>query len=759
MGGGASKKKAAFFRAQQMTAIAEEAEYAKYGPQVEARFRKDGESGLIGIKLDIEYKENESGDVTLVGFNRSEDGRSLPAQSSKKLEVGDVILGVDKNKVPLDKKLDRQDLRTIAEWIRNSSNAFVFLTYRPLKEPRERSDTMKTKKEPLVADILRWKKGNLKKKPMQIVNVTAMDSWDITMANISRGSHKLMVDECTNHFPRIFRYNKKSRKTIIECVCEEGYLEALAHFTSTNNRAAGQMQASHIPFLKPRANSKQKYDPFFKIFTPPQNTVRFRDDPMIRKEGDDLDGQKIMKPGDEEDRTEMLNIVCEYEPEVLDLTHGVCDHTAMQYTCIWGWGAATKVLMDHGASFLIPNCWGMTPLFFACKYGYINCVKAIVEHRRYRTHFISMRPNPALPPKPQRGLMGVCAITIAAKGGFADIVLFLVENGFDLNVCEDDGSTAMRLACMGAGEKIHPNNPEGEEMPWLECVRILATAGVHFIQQAVDSVRQEQDAAGHEFRRSRVQKVVDEVKKIKSDNRADLKASKRAKILADRKAKEQLMAQDQSDTQGDWTRYKDPYSGGREYFFNKVTDESSWDPPSSWLQDKTAEYCDQCHEWADLTMHGPCHFCKSKWLHRAVNTTAYQAGLEREAKAKAAKKHKEGNYFEVEDITKFTIGKLTKGLPPRGRRQGYVVEIEPEVPDTEVGCGAITIQKTPIEIFHPSQHFEKVGPLMPVQTIPTLARGMPQPGSLCKTVGAPWPNVDDHWQPIRYGKKAQSLPC
>jgi hypothetical protein len=553
-----------------MAAIAEEAEYAKYGPPMEHRFRKDGETGCIGIKIDLEFKENPSGDVVVVGFTRSDDGRSLPAQKSKKLCVGDVILQIDKNKVPLDHQLTREDLRMIAEWIRKSTNAFSFIHFRPLKEPRDRAETMKVKKEPLVTDILRWQKGNVGKKPMQVVNVSAMDSWDITMANIARGSHKLVVDECTNHFPRIWRYNKKSRKTIIEVICEEGYVEALAHMTTEQNRAAGAAQATHIPFYKPKSNAKQKFDPFFLIFTPPQNTVRFRDDPMIRKEGDDLDGQRILDPGHEEERTEMINNVCTYEPEVMDLTHGVCEHTAMQYACIWGWGACVKVLMDHGASFLIANCWGNTPLFFACKYGYFHCVESIIAHRRYRDWFRSMRTNPALPPKPQRGLMGVTEVTITAKGGFPEIMQFLVDQGFDLNVCEDDGSTAIRLACMQAGEKIHPNNPEGEEMPWLECVRILATANVHFIQQAVNSVRQQDDQMGREFRRSRVQKVVDEVKAIKTENKQAIKDNKRKKVLADREARKILAGQEQSDTQGDWHRYKDPYNGGREYFFNKV---------------------------------------------------------------------------------------------------------------------------------------------------------------------------------------------
>ena len=75
-------------------------------------------------------------------------------------------------------------------------------------------------------------------------------------------------------------------------------------------------------------------------------------------------------------------------------------------------------------------------------------------------------------------------------------------------------------------------------------------------------------------------------------------------------------------------------------------------------------------------------------------------------------------------------------------------KIEPEVEDTKTGLGTIEIGKTPIEKFHPSQNFEKIGPMLPVQMVPSMGLDMPQPGSILKPCGnSKWPAVDDHWQP------------
>ena len=95
------------------------------------------------------------------------------------------------------------------------------------------------------------------------------------------------------------------------------------------------------------------------------------------------------------------------------------------------------------------------------------------------------------------------------------------------------------------------------------------------------------------------------------------------------------------------------------------------------------------------------------------------------------------------------VGKLAKGLPPNGRRQAYVYKIEPEVPDTRVGMGTIEVGKTPVVKYHPSQKFDKIGPLLPVQMVPSMGKEMPQPGSLLQPCGhAKWPEVDDFWSPF-----------
>ena len=74
--------------------------------------------------------------------------------------------------------------------------------------------------------------------------------------------------------------------------------------------------------------------------------------------------------------------------------------------------------MEHGADINKGNSNGATPLYIACKNGYIEVVKYLVEH--------GVDIN-------KKDINGATTLYIAYENGHIEVVKYLVEQGADIN--------------------------------------------------------------------------------------------------------------------------------------------------------------------------------------------------------------------------------------------------------------------------------------------------------------------------------------
>jgi hypothetical protein len=642
----------------------------RYGPEVEVRVAKDAETLSIGIKVDVET-DWDGGCVYVRGFRRADDGRELPARElnrKSKLCVGDIILKINSTRLrtpTFEKPYNKEDLKEVARLIKEGDTVCK-LTILPLKKIREERKALGKARDPMIRAIENWKAGKVKKVPWARDILSEMDQHQIASINIARGSFRTLKDETSFNCSRMSRRHVKLKKSIVEIMIEEGYLEGVMFLLKPSNRVVSKLQPEKILLYNAKTSvfgpRRQQFHPLALVFTPKHLTERWSGSPPI-KAGVEAEtvGSRLMEVGDEAERSEIIDSVLKYEPKLVDVPYGPQEHTLLMYSCVWGWAGAAKSCLKYGADVRAANAVKVTALMLAAKHGNIECVQVILQFPIFAKHLKEDNERDKLAHREgtkDRGLMGETPETLAARHGHAEVLTALLDAGFDLDTTEADGSTPLYLAsqeghmqCVRAllAHKTSTYLEEG----YSQAKKILS--GAPSEKHVWDEHPSDEDSTRVADKRDPSKKasaynakgelVVEEGGKVKvrkivrvaEECIALLKAMKAAKIaafkaarqkkkddklaaVAEAKAKKQLLEMQSGAghaMQGDWHRYIDPYSG-RMYYFNTETNESTYERPVEWVQLDQDVFCDECNVWVDNESGmARLHFCNRVWLHYA----------------------------------------------------------------------------------------------------------------------------------------------
>ena len=104
-----------------------------------------------------------------------------------------------------------------------------------------------------------------------------------------------------------------------------------------------------------------------------------------------------------------------------------------------GKSQAVELLLQRGADVNALNSLGQTPLFNAAQSGNLSTVKAITERLKLSGLI-------------HKDMDGLTALHVAAEGGHADVLVFLIRLGNDANVdiidhTDVSGRSALHYAC------------------------------------------------------------------------------------------------------------------------------------------------------------------------------------------------------------------------------------------------------------------------------------------------------------------------
>jgi hypothetical protein len=641
----------------------------RFGPETEVRVAKDIETQSIGIKIDVET-DWDGGCIYVRGFRRADDGRELPARElnrKSKLCVGDIILTVNNTRLrtaTFDRPYNKEDLKEVARLIAEGGSV-VKLTILPLKKIREERKALTKKKDPMIKEILAYKAGKVKHVPWERDILSEMDSHQIASVNIGRGSFRTLKDECSFNCARVSRRHAKLKRSIVEILIREGYLEGVEFVLKPSNRVVSQLQPEKLLLYNAKTSvfgpRRRQFHPLALVFTPPHLTDRWSGAPPI-KAGVEADtvGSRLMEVGEEADRSTILAKVLKYEPKIADVPYGPQEHTLMMYACVWGWPDACKACLKYGADARTANAVKITALMLAAKHGALECVHVILADPKFAKHLKEDNARDKLAHKEgskDRGLTGETPETMAARHGHTDVLTTLLDAGFDIDTTEQDGSTPLFLASQGGHMQCvrallgHPTSVYLEE-GYSQAKKILkgAPEEMHLWDEhpsaedvtRVGDVKNPRKTTAYnakgelvveqdgKFKVRKVVRVREEclelIKKMKSDKLKAYKSARQKtkddKIAKAKEAEEKRkLLEMQSGAghaiQGNWHRYIDPYTG-RMYYFNADTNESTFDRPVEWQQLDQDVFCDECNVWVDNESGcARLHFCNRVWLHYA----------------------------------------------------------------------------------------------------------------------------------------------
>ena len=265
-------------------------------------------------------------------------------------------------------------------------------------------------------------------------------------AACSVGNYGIIKTEVNAHFRRINRIDD-NHDTLLHVCCREGFFKGVDFMLNPFNHPPSD---DHGIDVDARGGSYRT--PLLLCFTPPQMTSMTRFPGIVAKFREGIPPEKVLEAGGQKEREKCIEVLVDNH---CDIEAPDAQQDTADARLSLGLAECRDDTRERGARLHQVNTMKTTQQCVACKYGHVDCVKALLRH----TH-PSEKRSEFWNEEPVHNGAGETALTLAVQLGRdverardqqleqrgTEIVRVLLESGAPPDIANTKGQSPIKLA-------------------------------------------------------------------------------------------------------------------------------------------------------------------------------------------------------------------------------------------------------------------------------------------------------------------------